>query len=92
MDPQAAVARLKTRVSPVIPREALAFLQNAQVIVRVKVKIDENGNVTPGEATGSNPLLNNSVRSAVEQWKFSPAKDESGTRCVETELSVAVGR
>ena len=92
MDPQAALTRLKSRVDPQIPREALAFIQNSQVTVRVKVRIDETGNVTADDATGSNPVLNNSVRTAVGQWKFSPARDENGPRCVDTELSISIGR
>jgi tetratricopeptide (TPR) repeat protein len=92
MEAAAALTRLKARVEPQIPRGVLPFLQNSEVLVRVKVRIDESGNVTVGETTGSNIALNNSVRDAVAQWKFSPALGDSGPRCVDTELVVAIGR
>lgn len=92
MDPQLALARLKTRVEPEIPREARAYIQNSQVSVRLKARIDQSGNVTVSEVTGINIILNNSIRSAVEKWKFTPIVDMSGPRCVDTEIQVMVGR
>jgi hypothetical protein len=56
----------------------------------VNVKIDETGNVVTADAQGSNPRLNGVVRSAVERWKFSPAIDKSGPRCVETEIPIVL--
>ena len=44
------------------------------------------------EVIGTNVILNNSVRTAVEKWKFSPIVDASGPRCVDTEILVMVGR
>ena len=92
MDPQLALARLKTKVEPEIPREARAYFQNAQIPVRLKTRIDHSGNVTVVEVIGVNIILNNAVRAAVEKWKFSPIVDSSGTRCVDTEILVMVGR
>jgi tetratricopeptide (TPR) repeat protein len=92
MDPQLALARLKTKVDPEIPREARAFIQNSQVPVRVKARIDVSGNVTVLDASGVNIIINNAIRAAVEKWKFSPIVDVSGPRCVETEILVMVGR
>jgi len=92
MDPQLALARLKTRVEPEIPREARAYFQNAQVPVRLKTRIDQSGNVAVLDVTGTNVILNNSVRAAVEKWKFSPVMDASGPRCVDTEILVMVER
>jgi tetratricopeptide (TPR) repeat protein len=92
MDPQLALARLKTKVEPEIPREARAYFQNAQIPVRLKTRIDHAGNATVVEVIGVNIILNNAVRAAVEKWKFSPIVDSSGTRCVDTEILVMIGR
>jgi TonB family protein len=92
MDSQLALARLKTRVDPEIPAASRAYLQNAQVTLKVKARIDESGNVTTTEVTGSNAILNNAVRSAVGRWKFSPMADKSGPRCVNTEIPVVMGK
>lgn len=92
MESQLALARLKTRVDPEIPPASRAYLQNSQVTVKVKARIDENGNVTNAEVTGSNVILNNSVRSAVERWKFTPVLDRTGPRCVNTEIPVVMGK
>ena len=92
MDSQLALARLKTKVEPEIPREARAYFQNAQVPVRLKTRIDHSGNVTVTEVTGVNIILNNAIRAAVEKWKFSPIVDFSGIRCVDTEILVMVGK
>ncbi len=92
MDPQLALARLKTRVEPEIPREAHAYFQNSQIAIRLKTRIDQSGNVAVLEVNGTNVIINNSVRTAVEKWKFSPIVDASGPRCVDTEILVTVGR
>ncbi|HET9220322.1 MAG TPA: energy transducer TonB [Terriglobia bacterium] len=92
MESQLALARLKTRVDPEIPQAARAYIQNTQIIVRVKVRIDESGNVAPMEVTGSNVMINNAVRTAVEKWKFNPIADRNGPRCVNTEIPVVIGK
>ena len=92
MDPQLALARLKTKVEPEIPREARAYFQNSQLAIRLKTRIDQSGNVAVLEVNGTNVIINNSVRTAVEKWKFSPIVDASGPRCVDTEILVTVGR
>jgi hypothetical protein len=92
MDPQLALARLKTKVEPEIPREARAYFQNTQIAIRLKTRIDQGGNVAVSEVNGTNVIINNSVRTAVEKWKFSPIVDASGPRCVDTEILVTVGR
>jgi tetratricopeptide (TPR) repeat protein len=85
-----AMTRLKSRVNPEISPTLRGFIREPQTI-RVKAKIDENGNVVTTEASGPNPLLNNVVGNAVQRWKFSPAIDASGPRCVETEIPIIVG-
>ena len=92
MDPQLALARLKTKVEPEIPREARAYFQNSQLTIRLKTRIDQSGNAAVLEVNGTNVIVNNSVRTAVEKWKFSPIVDASGPRCVDTEIMVIVGR
>jgi len=92
MEPQLALARLKTKVEPDIPREARAYFQNSQISIRLKTRIDQGGNVAVLEVNGTNVIINNSVRTAVEKWKFSPIVDASGPRCVDTEILVTVGR
>jgi hypothetical protein len=92
MQSQAALTRLKQRVEPEFSREARTFLQNQKVTLHVKALIDEGGNVTVGDITGSNAVVNGSVKTAVEKWKFLPAMDQSGvSRCVVTEILMALG-
>lgn len=86
-----ALARLKTRVDPEFP----AYLVNqigTQTTVRVKATISEKGDVTAKDVRGDNPLLNNAVKVAVEQWKFSPALLDGGPRCVDTELPIVINK
>ena len=92
MDSQLALARLKSKVDPEIPAGSRAYLQNSQITVKVKARIDETGNVTTTEVTGSNIILNNAVRNAVDRWKFSPMSDRSGPRCVNTEIPIVMGK
>ena len=92
MDSQLALHRLKQRVEPTFTPQALSYLTNNQVTVNVKARIEENGNVTVIGATGANALVSNAVRSAVELWKFTPAMDENGARCVETEIPIVISR
>jgi tetratricopeptide (TPR) repeat protein len=91
MQPQLALTRLKTRVDPVIPGELRYYLKsNAQVVVRAKTRISENGDVAVTGMTEGNPILNNVVRNAVVAWKFVPIRDNTGPRCVETEISIVI--
>jgi len=86
MEPALALSRLKTKVEPEISAQVRNFIQNQQVTVRVKTRIDENGNATVSDVAGSNAIVNNTVRAAVEKWKFVPAVDQNGPRCVLTEI------
>jgi hypothetical protein len=92
MDSQLALVRLKQRVEPTFSPQALVYLQNAQATVQVKVRIDQSGSVTVTEASGANILVTNAVRSAVSGWKFSPALDEFGPRCVQTDIPIVISR
>jgi tetratricopeptide (TPR) repeat protein len=90
MQSQLALARLKTRVDPVITKELRAFLKS-ETVVRVKARINETGDVTvTGMPDNTNPVLNNVISNAVSQWKFTPIRDQSGPRCVDTEFSIVL--
>jgi TonB family protein len=91
VDYRVALTRLKTRVEPEIPREARPYIQSSSVTVRVKIRIDALGNVISSETPGGNPIFNNAVKTAVDRWKFSPAMDASGARCVDTEIPLVIG-
>ena len=90
METPLALARLKTRVDPVITKELRAFLKS-ETVVRVKARINETGDVTvTGMPDNTNPVLNNVISNAVSQWKFTPIRDQSGPRCVDTEFSIVL--
>jgi tetratricopeptide (TPR) repeat protein len=91
MSSQLAMARLKTRVNPDISPALQNFIRGSQLTVRVKLRIDETGNVTVSEAQGTNPSINSAVKTAVEKWKFSPIIDQNGSRCVNTEIPIVIG-
>jgi tetratricopeptide (TPR) repeat protein len=87
MQSQLALTRLKARVDPVITAEAKNYLKKSGATqVRVKARINENGDVAVTGMADGNPILNSVVRDAVVQWKFSPIRDASGLRCVDTEF------
>ena len=90
MGPQLALARLKVQVNPVLPAAFQDAARRTQTTVRVKARIDEKGDVNATEAQGGTPMLNESVRTAVNRWKFAPIVDQSGPRCVDTELPVTI--
>jgi hypothetical protein len=86
-----ALTRLKSRVDPLISNEIRRYLTNGNhVDVQVKATIGENGSITAAEAFGGNPLINDTVLSAVKQWKFTPVRDVSGPRCVKTEIPISI--
>jgi len=86
-----ALARLKTRVDPEFPAFVVSQIA-AQTTVRVKATISEKGDVTAKEVRGDNPMLNNSVKTAIEQWKFSPALMGGEARCVDTEIPIVINK
>jgi hypothetical protein len=91
MQPQLALARLKTRVDPVMTTDLRNYFKNTgEFVVRVKARITETGDVNVTGMPEGNPILNNIVRNAVAQWKFTPIRDENGTRCVDTEIPLVL--
>lgn len=89
MNSQLALVRLKNKVIPDIAPERMPV---TPVDIRVKVKIDEEGNVAVKDVSGSNRYLNEAMRTAVGKWKFLPAIVDQRRRCVETELPVVLSR
>ncbi len=87
---QLALARLKVQVNPVIPPAFSAMVRGSSVTVRVKTRIDEKGDVTVIDSQGGNSVLNDSVRAAVEHWKFAPIMDTKGPRCAEVEIPIVI--
>jgi hypothetical protein len=87
MQTQLALTRLKTRVDPIITSEIRTFFKNTQEIkVRLKVRISDAGDVAILGVTEGTPMVNSVVTAAVSQWKFTPSRDQSGLRCVDTEI------
>jgi hypothetical protein len=91
MQPQLALARLKTRVDPVMTTDLRNYFKNTgDFTVRVKARITETGDVNVTGMPDGNPILNNIIRNAVSQWKFTPIRDENGVRCVDTEIPLVL--
>jgi len=90
MDSQLALTRLKTRVEPQFSTEMKAMLKVGPMRVTVKTRINERGEVVSTELRGGSPLLYNSIRTAVDRWKFIPAVTEIGPRCVDTEIPFVI--
>jgi TonB family protein len=93
LDYRVAMTRIiaKSKVDPEIPREARSYIQGGTVTVKVRIRIDETGTVVSTDTPGGNPMFNNAVRNAVEHWKFTPALDASGPRCVDTDIPIQIG-
>ena len=90
MSAQLALLRLKTRVDPDFPAFVRAQIKVSPVTIRVKTRISETGDVMASEPQGGNAILYNSVRAAVDRWKFSPAIVQGEARCVDTEIPIVI--
>lgn len=90
MNSQLALARLKTRVEPDFPPYLLSQVKEPSVTVHVKARIDEKGNVATSEVYAGNPFLHTAVRTAFQQWKFTPALVDEQPRCVETDIPIII--
>ena len=90
MTSQLVLARLKVRVNPDVPNSVQEMARRSPMTVRVKAKIDEKGDTAVIETQGESPALNEAIRAAVEDWKFSPIIDQYGPRCVETEIPIVI--
>jgi hypothetical protein len=90
MESVSALTRLKTRVDPQFPPQVTSWLKGLPLTVHVKARIDVNGNVLINEIRGGDIILYNSIRTAVDQWKFHPALTGSGARCVDTDIPITI--
>jgi hypothetical protein len=90
MESQSALTRLKTRVDPQFPPQLVSRLKALPPTFHVKARIDVNGNVVSTEIRGGDIILYSAVRTAVDQWKFLPARTESGARCVDTDIPITI--
>src|SRR5215813_6149970 len=91
MQTQLVLARLKTRVDPIITNDVRYYLKNnPEMAIRAKARISESGDVTVLALPDSNPALSNAIRNALVQWKFAPIRDQNGPRCVETEIPIVI--
>jgi len=87
MQSQVALTRLKTRIDPVITSDIRAYFpNNREIMVRVRARISENGDVTVAGMPDGHAVLNDAIRRAIVRWKFAPVRDESGPRCANTEI------
>src|SRR5262249_32740124 len=91
MQSQLVLTRLKSRVDPVITNQMRYYLKSSsQLVIRVKARISETGDVTVTGMQDGNPIINSAVRTAVGEWKFTPIRDNSGPRCVDTEIPIVI--
>ena len=90
MTAQLALARLKTRSIQSFPPYIRSQIKVSPVTVRVKTRINEKGDVASSDPQGGNAVLYNSVKTAVDRWKFYPAIVQGSNRCVETEIPIII--
>ena len=67
--------KIKSRVAPVYPE--LARRMNIAGKVRIEVTILPDGRVKSSRAIGGHPLLVQACQTAVKEWKFVTAPEES---------------
>jgi outer membrane biosynthesis protein TonB len=77
-------------VDPQFSANELGQLKSSPLNVRVKARINEKGDVTSSEVTGTNPILARTIRAAFDQWKFSPAIVQGDARCIDTEIPIVI--
>jgi len=82
-----AMMRLKKRIDPQLPAG-----RKGVVRVRATDRIDDQGNTTVRGLRGGTPVINRAIITAVQNWKFYPAKIDDHERCVETELQLVLKR
>jgi hypothetical protein len=90
MNSQLALARLRSRVDPQFTSFITSQLKASSVTVRIKARINENGDVTASEPQGGNPLLYPGIRDAIQKWKFSPTVIQGQARCVDAEIPLVI--
>jgi len=90
MNPQLALARLRSRVDPDFSPTVRSQIKVSPITVRVKLRISATGDVSASEPQGGNALLYSALLNAVDRWKFSPAIVQGEARCVDTEIPIVI--
>jgi protein TonB len=67
--------KVVTRVIPIYP--PLARTMNVRGAVRLDAVVQANGTVKSIESKGGHPLLVQAAQSAVQKWKWAPAREET---------------
>lgn len=80
-------ARLRHKVEPVYPAEALSQNVQGDVLVRVVVGVD--GHVLEATVISGHPLLNDAALAAVQQWTFDPQVTDGAAVEVEARIRVS---
>jgi tetratricopeptide (TPR) repeat protein len=91
LSPTDALSRVTNREDAKLPPGIVPrpIPQNFALTVRVKVRIDEMGNVTVTDPESIQSNIRDSVVAAASKWKFSPDSAGSATRCMETTIPIA---
>lgn len=84
---EALRARLRNKVEPVYPREALA--QNVEGDVLVTVVVGTDGRVREAGVLSGHPLLAEAALAAVRQWTFTPYQAQGVAVEAETTLRIS---
>lgn len=80
-------ARVRNKVEPVYPAEALN--QNVQGDVLVQVLVGADGQVLEATVVSGHPLLTDAAVSAVKQWTFEPLRVDGAPAESETRLRIS---
>ena len=86
--PEGQAPRVVERINPRYPEQARK--NGIQGEVTLKARVDKNGNCHVIEILESpDPMLSESAREAVEQWKYDPARNLAG-EVIDAEMSITV--
>jgi len=75
------------------------FKESIQLLLRVDETLlplvdschsHEKGELFVLSTEGESPMMNTAIRTAIQQWNFSPTVDQTGPRCVETEIPIVI--
>src|SRR5262245_2535768 len=91
LSPTTALSRVTVREDAKLPPGIVPrpVPQNFALTVRVKVRVDETGNVTVIDPESIQSNIRDAVVAAASKWKFSPDSAGTTTRCMETTIPIA---
>jgi len=81
-----APARLIKRIDPIYPLEARQRVVQGAVVMKATIAAD--GTVKNFKITNGDPILRNSARDAVTQWRYEPARVEGVAFAVDTTITL----